>query len=177
MAKHEPVEAVEVAVEQLSFVPGEPSSVLHVARRWWAEQQDVLDAAPRRVGPASAALPTTVQLGSTTFRRLIDVPGERLEAALAAWWRRCEHGDGNLRLDGPEAVDGSFQLRGSFRKGTVLRRIPIEVRLSPYGGLWTLLELTPRRMTRPSRRYFRLGHASLDRFVAGLCAEQDPAAP
>ena len=35
-------------------------------------------------------------------------------------------------------------------------------------GRWSLLELMPRRSTRPSAGYFREGHRSLDRFVADL---------
>jgi len=48
------------------------------------------------------------------------------------------------------------------------RRLPIEIRLSPYARRWSVLELTPKRRTRPSRRYFRIGNGSLDAFVAGL---------
>ena len=37
-------------------------------------------------------------------------------------------------------------------------------------GQWTLLELMPRRMTRPNRVYYHVGHRSLDWFEAAISA-------
>ena len=70
-----------------------------------------------------------------------------------------------LRFD-----DGTVELEGSFRSTSIWRRIPIEIRLWPYGREWSILELTPQRPTRNYRRYFSAGHDSPDRFVASLCA-------
>ena len=48
------------------------------------------------------------------------------------------------------------------------RWLPVELLLSPHLGPWTMLELMPRRAIRPNETYFRVGHRSLDRFVAAL---------
>ena len=126
---------------------------------------------PTAKGPPTALverIPTTAGAGAATFRRLIEVPGCRLRAVLRAWWQQAEHGDGYLRLDVPRRVGDAWSLSGVFRKRLISRRLPVELLLSPYKGRWTLLELMPRRMTRPNRVYFRAGHRSLDWFEAAL---------
>ena len=112
----------------------------------------------------------TVVRGGSVFRRLVDVPGDRLESVLHAWWRRSSHDDGHLRLITLCFDNGTVELEGSLRSTSTWRRIPIEIRLWPYGRDWSILELTPQRPTRTNRRYFSAGHDSLDRFVASLCA-------
>jgi hypothetical protein len=97
------------------------------------------------------------------------VPGDRLEPALRAWWQRASHDDGHLRLEWLTGHDGVFHLEGSFRPAALMRRVPVEMQLTPYITRWSLLELTPRQPTRPNRRYFDTGHDSLDRFAAALC--------
>jgi hypothetical protein len=174
MITREQVETIEIPVEQLSYVPGEPVDPLRTARRWCAT---ALHGAQAAAGERTAAamLPrsgaaVTVVIGGSVFRRLVDVPGHRLESVLDAWWRRSSHDDGHLRLNTLRFGDGTVELEGSLRSTSLWRRIPIEIRLWPYGRDWSILELTPQRPTRTNRRYFSDGHDSLDRFVASLCA-------
>ena len=174
MVKREEIEPMEIAVEQLSYVPGVPVDRFHTARRWWAAAQRTAQSAAdyratSTVSSASGAI-STITTAGTTFRRLVDVPGTRLGPVLHTWWRHSSHDDGHLRLDRLGCDRGLFELDGSLRTSALSLRIPVEVRLSPYAACWSLLELTPRRPTRPSRVYFRIGHESLDRFVAGLAA-------
>lgn len=173
MAERQQVERIELLVEPVSDVPG-PVDHLRTARRWWTASQRTAQVAAdaRAMGAASStsnAIVTTFT-GSTTFRRLVNVPGNRLETVLQAWWSRSSHDDGHLRLDRFIPDHDLFELHGSLRARAHSRRIPVEVRLSPYPGSWSLLELTPQRATHPSRVYFRIGHDSLDRFVAALRA-------
>ena len=113
---------------------------------------------------------TTTFTRSTTFRRLIDVPGDCLDTILEAWWSRSSHDDGHLRVDRISGDRGLFELHGTLRTVALSRRIPVEIRLSPYLGSWSFLELNPQRPTHASRIYFRTGHDSLDRLVAALRA-------
>ena len=173
MIMREHTETIEIPVEQLSYVPGEPVDHLRTARRWCATALHGAQTAGERtvtaVSPASGAAVTVFSVGSG-FRRLVDVPGDRLESVLHAWWRRSSHDDGHLRLNMLRFDDGAVELEGSFRSTSIWRRTPIVIRLWPYGHDWSILELTPQRPTRVNRRYFSAGHDSLDRFVASLCA-------
>jgi hypothetical protein len=175
MVKREQVERIELQVEQLSYAAPTPVDHLRVARRLWtATQRTAHAAAAERAQSVASSTPvanvTTFTRSTTTFRRLVDVPGACLDTVLEAWWSRSSHDDGHLRLDRITCDHGLFELDGSLRTLALSRRIPVEVRLSSYLGCWSLLELTPRRPTHPSRIYFRIGHDSLDRFVAALCA-------
>jgi hypothetical protein len=173
MVKRGQVERIELPVHQIAYVPGAVDH-FRAARRLWAATQRTAQAAAdeRATAAASSASGATVTTftGSTSFRRLVDVPGARLEAVMRAWWSASSHDDGHLRFDRLTHDHGLFQLDGSLRTMVLARRIPVEVRLSPYLGWWSFLELTPRRATHPTRVYFRVGHDSLDRFVAALCA-------
>ena len=180
MAKYVRVEMIELPVEQLSDSPGTPVEHFRAARQWWAAGHAACTAVAQRAastsesGSASSAVSgpagdaATIGFGDTNFRRLIDVPGDELTDVLGAWWLRAAHDDGHLRLQPPRPTVGGWNLPGSLRWRALSRRLPIEVRLLPYARRWSLLELTPRRRTRPSRRYFRIGNDSLDAFVAGL---------
>lgn len=170
MVKRQQVERIELPVEQISYVPA-PVDHRRAARRVWTAIQHAAhvaaDERARSVGSSTSGATVTFA-GGTTFRRLVDVPGARLETVLQAWWSRSSHDDGHLRFDRLTQNHGLVELDGSLRTSALSRRIPVEVRLSPYRGRWTFLELTPQRTTRPRRVYFRVGHASLDRFVAAL---------
>ena len=171
MITREQVEMIEIPVEQLSYVPGEPVDHLRTARRWCATallgaQAAAIERTATVVLPGSGP----VVRGGSVFRRLVDVPGHRLESVLHAWWVGSSHDDGHLRLNTLRFDYGTVELDGSLRSTSIWRRLPIEIRLWPYGHYWSILELTPQRLTRTNRRYFSAGHDSLDRFVASLCA-------
>ena len=163
-------ELIEIDVEQLSYVPGTHVDRFAVARRWW-------DAAPApttgmtaagQTTPAAGTVATTVLTGSTSFWRIVDVPGDQLERVLGAWWVLARHDDGHLRLGEPFGVSGVWQLDGGLRTTPISGWLAIDVRLASYARFWSLLELTPRRHVRPTRRYFRVGHDALDVFAAAL---------
>jgi hypothetical protein len=164
----EVVEVIEVPVEALAYVPGASVDRLDAARRWWAAHHSGGSRQPS--GPSGLPVPARID-GGTTFRRLVEVPGGRLPAVLGSWWRRAAHGDAHFRLEAPHRVDEAWELSGALRRRAISRWVPVDLRLSPYAGRWCLLEMMPRRLTRPSRAYFRVGHDSLDSFVAAMCAE------
>ena len=180
MAKYVRVEMIELPVEQLSDGPGTHAERFPAARQWWAAGHAACAAVAQRAasasgsgfasgavqGPANDVAP--IGIGDATFRRLIGVPGNQLADVLAMWWLRAAHDDGHLRLQTPLPIFGGWDLPGSLRWRALSRRLPIEIRLLPHARLWSVLELTPRRRTRPSRRYFRIGNDSLDAFVASL---------
>ena len=180
MAKYVRVEMIELPMEQLFDDTGVPVEHSRAARHWWAAGRAACVAVAQRAASASESVvvsgappgpvrdKATIGFGDTNFRRLIGVPGDQLADVLGAWWLRAAHDDSHLRLQGPQPIVGGWGLPGSLRWRALSRRLPIEVRLTPYAGRWSVLELTPRRLTRPSRRYFRVGHDSLDAFVAGL---------
>src|SRR6478735_2111247 len=180
MAKYVRVEMIELPVEQLSDSPGTPVEHFRAARQWWAAGHAACTAVAQRAastsesGSASSAVSgpagdaATIGFGDTNFRRLVDVPGDQLADVLDAWWLRAAHDDGHLRLHSPQPIVGGWELTGSFRWRALSRRLPIDVRLLAYASRWSLLEVTPRRRTRPSRGYFRIGNESLDAFVAEL---------
>ena len=62
----------------------------------------------------------------------------------------------------------AWSLSGALRETIVSRWVPVELVLMPYAERFTLIEMSPRRVVRPNRRYFRAGHRSLDRFVAAV---------
>jgi hypothetical protein len=173
MARRPHVELIEIPTEELSYVPGERVDLVAMFGRWAATSRDGDDGPTgARRGPPSAiaagAAPSVVGDFRIAFRRLIEVPGDRLATALAMWWQQAAHDDGHLRLEAPRPVSGCWALSGVFRRRSTSRWLPVELLLSPYSGRWSLLELMPRRSTRPSAGYFREGHRSLDRFVADL---------
>jgi hypothetical protein len=163
-------EPIEVDVEQLSYVPGRRVDRLGSARRWW-------DASPATAtgqtasawpAPTGGSVATTVLTGTTSFWRMVDVPGDQLGRVLRAWWLRSNHDDGRLGLGEPHGANGTWRIRGSLRMTSISKRFAVDVRLSSYARYWSLLEMTPRRRIRPTRLYFRVGHDSLDLFVATL---------
>ncbi len=182
MAKYVRVEMIELPVEQLSDSAGVPVEHFRAARQCWAVGREACAAVARRSASASgsewgfvsgsppspAGDAAPIGCGVTNFRRLVDVPGDQLADVLGAWWVRSAHDDRHLRLQPPHPIVGGWELPGSLRWRVLSRRLPIEIRLSPYARRWSVLELTPKRRTRPSRRYFRIGNGSLDAFVAGL---------
>jgi hypothetical protein len=170
MVERSRIEPVEVEVEQLSYTPGHRVDTLGSARRWWdaspaAAPDHAAAAWPAPTGGSAATVGLT---GSTSFWRIVDVPGDQLGRVLGAWWLRSNHDDGRLRLGEAHRVNGTWHLAGTLRLTSISKRFAVDVRLSAYARFWSLLELSPRRRVRPTRLYFRVGHDSLDLFVATL---------
>ena len=117
--------------------------------------------------PVTSSAPT---FGGSTFLRMIQVPGARLAATVAAWWRLSAHVDDRLDFATWRRVDGAWLLTGALKTAAFTRAIPVELSLRPYLLSWTRLELMPRRAVHPNRIYFREGNHALDRFVAAVRA-------
>ena len=175
MVKSRQVEVVEIPTEQLAYIPGPHADRFATFGRWsgaWRAAVVAVISAPPTASAASSARTAlgTVENTGPTFRRLIEVPGTRLALVLGTWWQQEEHDDGHLRLDAPCPTGEGWSLRGTLRMTPLARWLPVELLLSPHLGQWTLLEMMPRRAIRPNETYFRVGHRSLDRFVAALRA-------
>jgi hypothetical protein len=173
MAKSQRVETFEIPTEQLAYVPGPHGDRLALGRlsETWRSAVVTLSR-PAPTALSAGAVPRPIGDASTTFRRMVELPGDRLGVALGAWWLRADHDDDHLHLGMPRPVADSWSLLGRFRRTLLSRWVPVELLLSPYHGRWTLLELMPRRGVRPGRIYYREGHASIDRFVAAIRAQE-----
>ena len=110
---------------------------------------------------------------SDAFPRVISVPGDRLPAVLRTWWRQGAADDGSLlvhrrlRLDPPHVDTGIWCMRGRLRR-LPCRWVPVELDVWPHSSYRTRLVLRPRRRVHVSRRWFRVGHAVLDRLTEDL---------
>jgi hypothetical protein len=179
MAKSQRVETFEIPTEQLSYVPGPHGDRLAPLGRWsetWRGAVVTVTHASSAAASAGAA-PRPIGHSSTTFRRMIEVPGSRLGVVLGAWWQRADHDDDHLLLGVPRPVEEAWSLTGRFRRTLLSRWLPVEVLLSPLHGRWTLLELMPRRAIHPGRVYYREGHRSIDRFVAAMRTQERLTSP
>jgi hypothetical protein len=170
MAHSRRVEVVEIPVEELVAVTAaRPDRVAIESRRSAAWRRVTVAAAPpQQAAPSSSDPSRAVGDMGASFRRLIEVPGDRLPLALASWSHGARRDDRHLLLGGPRPVGNAWSLNGALRRTLISRWLPVELVLTPYAEHWTLLELVPRRAVHPSGLYFRAGHRSLDRFVAAL---------
>jgi len=178
MVERPRTDPIEIDVVQLSYAPGRGVDRVATARRWWDALPAAATGQGARAGQAARAWPaptaptaaTTVLTGNASFWRVVDVPGDELGRVLGAWWLRSQHDDGRLCLGEPRGADPTWELGGTLRMTSLSKRFAVDVRISSHARYWSLLELTPRRPIRPNRLYFRVGHDSLDRFVARLRA-------
>jgi len=120
---------------------------------------------------------------SATFSRMVTLRRDRLPAALDAWWEAGEKAGSvrvhrRLQLQPPEGDAGAgWRMQGRVRRLTTLHWIPVVVELWPMYDQFTMMTMTPQRPVLTSKRYFRLGHAVLDRLWQELASRSDPAAP
>ena len=132
----------------------------------------------RRPGGVSVLPVESLWLNRTTallrsFPRAVDLPYEVSLVALQRWWRESARADelrlGRSRLRGPPAL-----VRRTCRLDVQLAQrwrpaVAMELELEPWFGTFgTKMTLHPRRLARPSRRYFRAGHALMDTVTAKL---------
>jgi hypothetical protein len=157
------------------------------ARRSVRELRDDLSRALQRNAEAARATGApAVPFGgrtprlSPTFSRMVVLHRNLLPAALDAWWTarqktgsvRIYH---RLQLRLPQGDVGSgWRMEGRVRRLTTLRWIPVVVELWPMYDDFTMMTMTPQRRVLATRRYFRLGHAVLDRLWAELAARETP---
>jgi hypothetical protein len=175
MAKSQRVEMFEIPTEQLSYVPGPHGDRWATLGRWsgtWRSAVGTLTRPAPTAAASAGATPRPIGDASTTFRRMVEVPGPRLAVVLGAWWQQSDHDDDHLHLGVPRPVGDAWSLSGRFRRTLLSRWLPVELLLSPYHGRWTLLELMPRRQIHPGRVYYREGHRSIDGFVAAIRTQE-----
>jgi hypothetical protein len=105
---------------------------------------------------------------------MVRLPRDGLAAALDTWWT-AEAAAGTvtvhrrLRLELPEGDIGSgWTMRGRLRRLTTLHWVPVTLELWPTLAEFTIVTMTPRVHIHTSSRYFRVGHAALDRLCEDL---------
>jgi hypothetical protein len=109
------------------------------------------------------------------FLRLVKVPGSSLAATLDEWWTGASDGefavvDDRFILGEPHGGQrAGWTMRGRVRR---LRPIwiPVVVDVWAFNDRWTMMTMTPQARVLCSPRYFRTGHAVLDRLTAALSA-------
>src|SRR3954453_16198510 len=106
MAKDRRIEVVEIPVERVAYVPGGSADRVGRGQVWSKAWQAAIGGFAR----LTAVDAPPMSYAGAPFRRLIDVPGAQLPAALDTWWRHAAHDDGHLRLDAPSPVRGSWSL-------------------------------------------------------------------
>jgi hypothetical protein len=120
------------------------------------------------------------ELGSLSFRRIVDVPFETFVAALDSWLR-TNHG-GELRFGGSQLLGSMEHDRevGTRRIQVRLSRGPLHppLRMRLDIDLWssssTAFELIPARLVRPTADYFRAGDLLLDSLTRSLSRHPEP---
>jgi len=110
------------------------------------------------------------------FLRMVSLPGVRLGAMLDEWWSATSVDgwsvvDGRLLLGAPRHDHlGGFTIHGRIRRVMRVRWTPVVIELWPRHGRWTMVTMTPQAGVFATRRYFRAGHAAIDRLTRALAA-------
>jgi hypothetical protein len=111
---------------------------------------------------------------SPVFARMVPLRRSLLAVALADWWgARARAGyvtvQRRLRLEAPEGdVAAGWLIRGRVRRLTGRHWVPVVVELWPKYDDLTMMTMTPQSHVFATKRYFRIGHAVLERFWADL---------
>jgi hypothetical protein len=107
---------------------------------------------------------------------MVVLPREGLPAALDAWWAAGQKAGTvrvrrHLELKLPEGDAGAgWRIQGRIRCVATLHWIPVVVELWPRYDHFTMMTMTPQRPVLATRRYFRVGHAVLERLWVELAA-------
>jgi hypothetical protein len=139
-------------------------------RRSWAPVP--ADRPPPAPRPPTDAVVLPAPTISEAFPRVISVPGDRLPSVLRAWWREGAD-DGRmvvhrrLRLGPPNVDAGIWSMRGRLRR-LPCHWVPVELDLWAHSTYNTRVVLRPKRRVHASSRYFRIGHAVVDRLTEDL---------
>jgi hypothetical protein len=114
---------------------------------------------------------------------LVELPGANLGAILDKWWS-LDAKDGRVILGrrlwlGPPRPEpgGAWAMSGRLQRFTRWHRVPVVVDLFPVYSKWTRMDMRPQVRVITSERYFRKGHAVLDRFTAALLRSSSPVTP
>ena len=160
----------------------EPAPARRSLRQWRDDRSRPVrrDAVAPRASSASA-VPFSKQIPrlSTSFSRMVELHRDLLPAAVAAWWAAGQKAGSvrvyrRLELRPPEGDAGAgWRMQGRVRRLTTLHWTPVVVELWPKYDDFAVITMTPQRPVLATRRYFRLGHAVLDRLWAELAARED----
>jgi hypothetical protein len=111
---------------------------------------------------------------SPTFARMVPLTRSDVACALDIWWAgdtatsqlRVQH---RLEL-GPPRGDPTlgWTFKGRVRRLTTLHWVPVVIELWPVYDDFVKMTMTPQVRVLASKRYYRLGHAVLDRLWADL---------
>jgi hypothetical protein len=105
-----------------------------------------------------------------------------LPAALDTWWATGQKAGSvrvrrRLELKPPEGDAGAgWRMQGRIRCLT-LHWIPVVVELWPRYEEFTMMTMTPQRPVLATRRYFRVGHAVLERLWSELASATSQPGP
>jgi hypothetical protein len=111
---------------------------------------------------------------SPVFSRMVPLRRSLLAAALEDWWTAGARTgyvtvQRRLRLEAPVGdVAAGWLIRGRVRRLTGRHWIPVVVELWPKYDDLTMMTMTPQSHVLATKRYFRIGHAVLDRLWADL---------
>ena len=114
---------------------------------------------------------------STTFLRMIEVPGTALPVRLRSW-RRAVPGDGRIEvgrrllLGPPEESGGAYEMTGRWRPSPLWRSLPVQLELWPHLDRWTVVTLVPRRRVHVTQWYYKRGHRLLEELERVLGASR-----
>ena len=162
-----------------AYLSAPPPAAHRTFRQW---RDDLARAWPRDSGRARSPGAPAVPFGgvarrqSSTFFMMVALRRDGLPAGLEAWWAtgqqagsvRVRH---RLELQLPEGDAGAgWRMQGRLRCLTPLHWIPVVVELWPRYDEFTMMTMTPQRPVLATRRYFRVGHAVLNRLWSELAS-------
>ena len=120
------------------------------------------------------------ELGSLSFRRIVDVPFETYVAALDSWLPSNHGGElrfGGSQLLGPMEHDhevGTRRIQVRLTRGPLHPPLHMRLEIDRWSSSSTALELIPCRLVRPTADYFRAGRLLLDSLTSTLSRHPEP---
>ena len=120
------------------------------------------------------------ELGSLSFRRIVDIPFETYVAALDSWLP-ANHG-GELRLCGSQLLGsmehdqevGTRRIQVRLTRGPLHPPLRMRLEIDRWSSSSTALELIPCRLVRPTAEYFQAGRLLLDTLTSTLSRQPEP---
>ena len=114
------------------------------------------------------------ELGSVSFRWIVDVPFETCVGAFDSWLSTMNGGElriGGSRLLGPMEHDrdvGTRRIEVRLARGAMYPMLRMRLEIDRWSSSSTALELIPDRLVRPTADYFRAGRLLLDSLTRSL---------
>jgi hypothetical protein len=148
-----------------------------LARAWWGDSR-----AARTPDAPAVPFGGVTRRQSSTFFMMVALRRDGLPAALDTWWANGQKAGSvrvrrRLELKPPDGDAGAgWRMQGRLRCITPLHWIPVVVELWPRYDEFTMMTMTPQRPVLATRRYFRVGHAVLNRLWVELAFATRPPA-